>query len=293
MEHTISKMCEVLGVSTSGYYAYVKRLDLGETEREAFNRYLDERILFHFHDNLGAYGSPRIWRTLVEEDNITVSQKKVANHMRALNLYATPPKKFVQTTDSNHAKPTFENHLNQEFEPEAPNQAWVTDITYVHTGEGFLYFNPVMDLYSRRIISYRIDDHMGHELCLNALKEAITLRQPEEGWIHHSDRGSQYCSNAYVQELRKAKATISSSRKANPYDNACMESFFASLKKEYLYKHVFATKKEAKLSIQFYIKFYNEKRMHSSLGYISPMEKERAYERAHNIKINQGQKTSA
>lgn len=99
-----------------------------------------------------------------------------------------------------------------------------------------------MDLYGRRIISYRVDDHMGHELSLNALKEALALRQPEEGWIHHSDRGSQYCSNAYINTLRKADAQISMSQKANPYDNACMESFFASLKKEYLYKHVFATK---------------------------------------------------
>ena len=249
MNHTILKMCEVLGVSTSGYYAYMNRLGQEETEKEAFDSHLEERILFHFHDNLGTYGSPRIWRKLLKEDNIQVSEKKVANHMRALNLYATPPRKYIHTTDSNHAKLTFDNHLNQEFELEEPNQAWVTDITYVHTGEGFLYFNPVMDLYSRRIISYRMDDHMGYELCLNALKEAIALRQPKEGWMHHSDRGAQYCSNAYIQELEKAKATISMSRKATPYDNACMESFFASMKKEYLYKHVFATKYEAMLAL--------------------------------------------
>ncbi|RYG71911.1 IS3 family transposase [Lentibacillus lipolyticus] len=248
-----------------------------ETEREAFNRYLDERILFHYHDNHGFYGSPRIFRKLRDNDNIIVSEKKVTNRMRALDLYASPPKKFVNTTDSSHTQPTFPNHLNRKFEPEAPNQVWATDITYIHTGEGFLYLNPVMDLHSRRIISYRVDDHMGHELCLNALKEAIALRQPEIGWIHHSDRGAQYCSNAYLNTLEEAGAQISMSRKATLYDNACVESFFSSLKKEYLYKHVFATKAEAIIAIQFYIKFYNKKRMHSSIGYLSPMEKEMAY----------------
>ncbi|GAB3070278.1 hypothetical protein GCM10027286_37460 [Virgibacillus ainsalahensis] len=293
MEHTVTKMCEVLGVSTSGYYEYVKRLERAETEREAFNRYLDERILFHYHDNHGFYGSPRIHKKLRDRDNIDVSKKKVTNRMRKLDLYATPPKKFVHTTDSGHKQPTFSNHLNREFEPEAPNQVWATDITYVHTGEGFLYLNPVMDLYARRIISYRVDDHMGQQLSLDALKEAIALRQPEEGLIHHSDRGSQYCANAYLNTLEESVAKVSMSRKGNPYDNACVESFFASLKKEFLYKHVFPTKAEAMLAIQFYIKFYNEKRMHSSIDYLSPMEREKIYEMGHKAEIENEQKTSA
>lgn len=155
-----------------------------------------------------------------------------------------------------------------------PNQAWATDITYIHTGEGFLYLNPVMDLFSRKIISYRIADHMRKELSLEALKEVIALRQPEDGWIHHSDRGAQYCATDYVETLVEAGATISMSRKGNPYDNACMESFFTSLKKEYLYKCVFETKAEAVLAIEFYIKFYNQKRIHSSIDYMNPNEKE-------------------
>ncbi|MBO0996137.1 IS3 family transposase, partial [Bacillus sp. SD088] len=261
------------------YYNYVERMDREETEREALNRYLDERILFHYHDNHGFYGSPRIHRKIRDRDKIKVSEKKVTNRMRELGLYASLPKKFRRTTDSDHTKLAYPNQLEREFEPEAPNQVWATDITYIHTGEGFLYLNPVMDLYGRRIISYRVDDHMRHELSLNALKEALALRRPGEGMIHHSDRGSQYCSNAYINTLKKVGAQISMSRKANPYDNACMESFFASLKKEYLYKHVFATKAEAILAIQFYIKFYNEKRMHSSNGYLSPNEKEMAYEK--------------
>jgi putative transposase len=264
-----------------------------ETDREAFNRYLDERILFHYHDNHGIYGSPRIHRKLRDTDNIDVSQKKVSNRMRELDLYATPPKKFVNTTDSDHKRKTFPNHLNREFQPEAPNQVWATDITYIHTGEGFLYLNPVMDLFSRRIISYRVNDHMEQTLSLNALEEALALRQPGEGWIHHSDRGSQYCANDDLNTLEEAGANVSMSRKGTPYDNACVESFFASLKKEFLYKRVFPTKAEAVLAIQFYIKFYNQKRMHSSLDYLSPMERELVYEKTQQTEGRKDQKSSA
>lgn len=273
-------MCEVLGVSTSGYYAYVKRLGQGETEREKWNRMLDERIQFHFHDNLGTYGSPRIYDKLISVDSLIVSQKKVANRMRELGLFATPPVKSVATTDSNHSDRIYDNVLDREFTPDAPNKVWATDITYVHTGEGFLYFNPVIDLYGKRVISYEIDDRMDYTLSLRALEKALATRQPEEGWIHHSDRGSQYCSNKYIEALEEAQAIISMSRKANPYDNACVESFFASLKKEYLYKWVFRTKAEAIAAIKFYVEFYNRKRTHSTLGYATPIQYELAYEEA-------------
>lgn len=286
-------MCRVLGVSTSGYYAYMNRLEREETEREAWSRYVDERIRFHFHDNLGCYGSPRIWRKLYRIDYIQVSEKTVTNRMRKLNLYAAPPKKWVSTTDSNHGSQTFSNHLNRKFQPDAPNQVWATDITYIHTGEGFLYLNPVMDLYSRRIISYRVAERMEYTLPLQALKEAIALREPEEGWLHHSDQGSQYCANVYLDTLADAKATVSMSRKGTPYDNACVESFFASLKKEYLYKQVFSTKAEAILAIGFYIEFYNHKRMHSALDYVTPMERELTYEATHVSGAGTAKKSSA
>ncbi|HJV31509.1 MAG TPA: IS3 family transposase [Bacillales bacterium] len=279
-EHTIVKMCKVLGVSTSGYYVWEKRQSQDETERESRKKYLDERIKFHFNDNLGTYGSPRIHERLIERDKIKVSQKTVANRMKAMGLFATPPKKYINTTDSNHEKLVYTNELNRDFRPDAPNKVWVTDITYIHTGEGFLYLNPVLDLFSRRVISHAMDDCMDRTLPLRALKEAIALRKPEKGWIHHSDRGSQYCSNDYIQELKEAKAVISMSRKATPYDNACAESFFASLKKEYLYKFVFRTKAEAIAAVEFYIQFYNRKRTHSTLGYATPMEYEVAYEMA-------------
>ena len=175
--------------------------------------------------------------------------------MRVLGLFATKPKKYINTTDSNHQKPVYPNELNRKFKPEVPNRVWVTDITYIHTGEGFIYLNPVIDLFSRKVISHAIDDQMDHTLPLRALKEAIVLRKPNKGWIHHSDRGTQYCSKNYIEALKEAKAVISMSRKATPYDNACVESFFTSLKKEYLYKFVFHTKAEAIASVEFYIQF--------------------------------------
>ncbi len=274
------KMCKVLGVSTSGYYVWEKRQNQDETEKEKWNRQLDERIKFHFYDNLSAFGSPRIHDKLVNQDKIKVSQKTVAIRMRTLGLFATKPKKYINTTDSNHQKPVYPNELNREFYPEAPNRVWVTDITYIHTGEGFIFLNPVIDLFSRRVVSYAIDDQMDHTLPLRALKEAVTLRKPSEGWIHHSDRGTQYCSKKYTEALKEAKAVISMSRKATPHDNACIESFFASLKKEYLYKFVFPTKVEAVAAVKFYIEFYNRKRTHSTLGYATPIEYELAYEQA-------------
>lgn len=279
-EHTVMKMCSVLGVSKSGYYEYVKRVSREETEREKWNRRLDERILFHYHDNIGAYGSPRIFKKLVKDDGIQVSAKKVANRMRDLNLYANPQVRYIQTTNSNHDKRVFSNELDRNFQPEAPNQVWATDITYVHTGEGFVYFNPILDLYGKKVISYAIKDRIDKSLPLEALKKALAIREPEEGWIHHSDRGSQYCSTVYIETLKQAKARISMSRKATPYDNACVESFFASLKKEYLHKWVFKTKAEAMNAIEFYVEFYNKKRIHSTLGYVTPIEYELAHELA-------------
>lgn len=273
------KMCKVLDVSTAGYYRWRKRQEDDKTERDRFNQLLDDRILFHFHDNLGTYGSPRIHQLLIRED-LKVSEKKVANRMRELGLFAMPPKKYIHTTDSHHNKKVYRNELDRKFRPEAPNKAWATDITYIHTGEGFLYLNPVIDLFSRRVISYAIDDCMDQSLPLRALRRAIAERNPSEGWIHHSDRGSQYCSVRYIEELVETKATISMSRKGTPYDNACVESFFASLKKEYIYKLVFKTKAEAIAAIDFYINFYNRKRIHSTLGYASPIEYEKAYEKA-------------
>ncbi|KUP08757.1 hypothetical protein Q75_02250 [Bacillus coahuilensis p1.1.43] len=280
-------MCEVLNVSKAGFFKWRGRRDSEDTEREIFNKFLDERIRFHFYDNLGTYGSPRIHKKLLKVDGIVVSEKTVANRMKTAGLYAMHTKKYISTTDSTHDLHYYENVLNQNFYPEEPNKVWVTDITYIQTGEGFVYLNPVIDLFSRRVISFTIGDRMDRNLPLNALRKALEIRMPEPGWIHHSDRGSQYCSKDNIAELEAAQSTISMSHKGNPYDNACVESFFASLKKEYLYRFTFKTKAEAMSAVAFYIQFYNKKRIHSTLGYVSPEEYEKAYSKEQKLYANE------
>lgn len=283
-------MCQVLGVSKSGYYAYAQRLDREETKRERWSRELNERIVYLFHDYHGIYGSPRIHQQLKDE-GYEACEKTVANRMRKLGLYAVKPRRFITTTDSDHQNRIYENKLDRNFKPEAPNKAWATDITYIHTGEGFLYLNPVLDLFSRRVISYKVDDNMKYTLPLRAIQEAVAKREPDEDWTHHSDRGSQYSSTDYIEALEEAKANVSMSRKGNPYDNACVESFFASMKKEFLHKHAFQTKGEAMAAIDFYIDLYNNKRKHSSLGYTTPLEYELAYKKGHQDESTNGTNT--
>ncbi|MDV2583509.1 IS3 family transposase [Alkalibacillus haloalkaliphilus] len=277
-EHTVKKMCQVLGVSTSGYYRYIKRKVDGPSDRDKYNKKLDEAIKKHYYDHLEAYGSPKMHQLLVR-DGFIISGKTVANRMRAMNLYAQGKSFWVTTTDSNHCQPIYENKLKRKFDVDEPNTSWVTDITYIHILEGFLYLNPVMDLFSRKIISYTIDESMTKELCIKALNHALETRKPKEGFIHHSDRGSQYSSSEYTDILKQTGAEISMSKKGDPFDNACIESFFASLKKEYLYRWIFRTKEEAIAAIQFYIEFYNRKRIHSTIGYMTPNE----YEQAHQL----------
>ncbi|WP_276245326.1 IS3 family transposase [Virgibacillus profundi] len=204
-----------------------------------------------------------------------VSEKTVARLMNELGLRAVPKERYVVTTDSNHNYNIYPNLLDQNFEVDEPNTVWVTDITYVWTMEGWLYLASIIDLYSRKVIGWSMADHMRTELTLNALKMALVTRQPNEGLIHHSDRGSQYCANEYIERLDEITADISMSRTGNPYDNACMESFHASIKKEFVYRHRFETKEQAKKGITSYMHFYNEKRRHSTIGYVSPNQFER------------------
>lgn len=274
-------MCDVLGVSTSGFHDFKNRLEQGETEREKYDRELDQAIQRIFYESMETYGSPRVHRTLLDE-GYKVSEKKVANHMRDLGLQASTPVLFKSTTNSNHSLRTYENKVNQEFDVEAPNQLWVTDITYIRTLEGFIYLNTIMDMFSRKIISYRMDDSMTVDLTLNTLKEAIALRQPGKELVHHSDRGSQYCAQSYINVLRDREIDISMSRRGNPYDNACMESFFGTLKKEYLHRYVFETKEQAMLAIHFYMRFYNRRRKHSGIEYMSPNVYEVAYQKTND-----------
>jgi putative transposase len=275
-EHSVVKMCEVLQVSTSGYYKWLNKYDQEPSEREKYKKEIQQQIAKSFHKSEGTYGSPRVYDDLIEWGYM-VSQKTVARMMKEMGLRATPNTPYVVTTDSNHDMPIYPNLLKQDFKTDEPNKVWVTDITYIRTLQGWVYLACVMDLFSRKIVGWSVSDNMKKELPLEALQRAIITRQPSEGLIHHSDRGSQYCSHEYTSLLDKNKAQISMSRKGNPYDNACIESFHATIKKELIYRRRFETKAEAEKAINSYIFRYNERRKHSTLGYCSPNQFERKH----------------
>jgi putative transposase len=274
---SIVKMCEVLKVSKSGYYKWLKFIDAPPTAQELMRETVKPLISQSFHESFGTYGSPRIQKDL-EELGYPLSAKYVAIRMQELGLSALPKKRFIHTTDSNHTFPIYPNLLNQQFKVDAPDQVWVSDITYIRTLQGWLYLASIMDLFSRKIIAWKVENHMRKELPLEVLRQAILLRRPKEGIIHHSDRGAQYCSNDYIKELKTNHFQISMSRKGNPYDNACIESFHATIKKELIYKKRFKAHEEAIYSVNRYISgFYNEQRRHSTLAYRSPNQFERQY----------------
>lgn len=279
-------MCNVLGVSTSGYYKWKSKHRHGETDREKRKNELKQKIQKSFHESLGTYGSPRVHDDLIEW-GYTVSQKTVARYMHEMGLKATPAEKYVVTTDSDHDLPIYPNLVKRDFNVDSPNAVWVADITYVRTLEGWMYLASIMDLFSRKIVGWSLGDSMKKELTLEALKMAMTTRRPPEGLIHHSDRGSQYCSKDYTEALKEADIQISMSKKGDPYDNACIESFHATIKKELIYRFRFKTRVEASKAINYYISSrYNERRKHSTLGYRSPNNFERNYQLSITEKIS-------
>ncbi len=271
-------MCKVLEASTSGYYKWVDRQTQEETEKEKKKKELKQKICKSFHESQGTYGSPRVYDDLIEW-GYQVSQKTVARYMQEMGLRATPLEKYVVTTDSDHDLTIYPNLVKRQFDVDIPNTVWVADITYIRTLKGWVYLASIMDLFSRKIVGWSQGISMKKELVLEALRMAQTTRRPGKGLIHHSDRGSQYCSNEYVEELTQSGAKISMSRKGDPYDNACIESFHATIKKELIYRRRFQTKEEAMRVINHYITSrYNEKRKHSKLGYLSPNNFEREYQ---------------
>ncbi|MBP2241486.1 putative transposase [Cytobacillus eiseniae] len=278
------KMCEVLGVSPSGFYKWLKNQKKSHSEKEAYRNEINQKISKSFHESMGTYGSPRVHDDLVEW-GYNISEKTVARRMKELGLTATPKNKFLVTTDSDHDLKVYPNLVKRKFNVEQPNKIWVVDITYIWTLEGWLYLSSVMDLFSRKIIGWSLGSNMKKELTVQALNMAIISRQPPEGVIHHSDRGSQYCSNDYIDVLNENKMQISMSKKGDPYDNACIESFHATLKKDLIYRRRFTTRAEAKKAIDSYISsFYNEKRKHSTLGNCSPNHFERKYHQLGTVK---------
>ena len=277
-EWSITLLCRVLEVSRSGFYARRSR----EASAAAVRREELTDEVRAIHTQVKArYGSPRIHAELVAQGT-PCCVNTVARVMREAGIAAKTKRKFRQTTDSNHAHPVAENVLDRQFDPDEPNAAWVADVTYVPTREGWLYLAVVEDLFSRKVVGWSMDATMTSRLVVDALEMALAARlkgSSGSGLVTHSDRGSQYASEHYRRRLSEERITCSMSRRGNCWDNSPMESFFASLKKELVHDEDYATRAEAKASIFEYIEaFYNRVRRHSALGYVAPEE----YERTHN-----------
>jgi len=269
-------MCEVLEVSRSGFYAWRSR---PESERSKRHRELIEEIKkIHSDRNMESYGSPRVHRELLARGK-RCSENTVAQLMRAQGVVARMRRKYKVTTDSAHSLPIAKNVLNRDFEQDAPNRVWLADITFIWTLEGWLYLAAVLDAHSRKIVGWSMSHRMHAGLVMDALRMALGRRCPDQAaqLLHHSDRGSQYASQAFQDLLREHNITCSMSRKGNCWDNAMMESFFATLKKERVHHESYATREAARQSVFEYIElFYNTRRRHSALGYISPEQYEQA-----------------
>jgi len=267
-------MCEVLGVSRSGYYGWLKRPLSEQAKRR--QQWTKEVKRVHKESNQ-IYGSPKIQRQLKNE-GVLVSERTVQRIMKDECIRSKTVKKYKATTNSDHDHPIYPNILNQDFTTTAPGEVWVADITYIWTKEGWLYLATVMDLYSRKIIGFNMGSRLTKDLAITALERAMIHQPPKKGLIHHSDRGSQYASIDYTNKLKEAEITISMSGKGNCYDNACIESFHSSIKKELIYQKKYKTRDEATMSIIHYlVGFYNSKRIHSTLGYVSPNTFEKRY----------------
>ncbi len=266
----VDRMCQVFEVSASGYYAWQNRPASRRTQE---NAELLKEIQDIHQMSRQTYGSPRVHAELVAR-GLAVGKNRVARLMRAEHIRARRKK----TTDSHHNYPVAPNLLNQEFESQRPNQKWLSDITYIWTAEGWLYLATVMDLFSRKIVGWAMEDTLASCLVEKAFGMAVQTRQPAAGLLHHSDRGSQYAGDPYQVQLARYYMQVSMSRTGNCYDNAPMESFFSTLKVDQVHFQNYESRQEAKTDIFEYIEgFYNRIRRHSSLGYLSPVEFERQY----------------
>ena len=271
----IEIMATVLGVSKSGYYRFLKAKP---SLQDQANQRLIEKIKMIHQSSYGTYGSPRIHAELLAMGE-SCSRQRVARLMKAEKIMAKMHKKFKKTTQQ-ASKPYFvgDDLIRQEFTADQPNEAWVSDITYILTQEGWVYCAMILDLFSRKIVGLAIDSRMTAELVLRALKQALTHRKPPAGIVHHSDRGSQYTSKALKILADEYGVQLSMGRIANAYDNAVAESFFHTLKTELVHFCQYRNLQEATLSIfQYVYGFYNQKRRHSTLGYLSPAQFENEF----------------
>lgn len=267
--YPLQTLCAMLGVSTSGYADW--KTCGGPTHWLSDAQLLV--LIRSIHVECGqAYGSPRMTEEL-KSRGIPASRERVRRLMQAHGIRARHKRRYKATTDSRHAMPVAPNLLDRQFETAAPDQVWTVDITYVPTREGWLYLAVVMDLHTRMIVGWSLDGRMTRELVMNALRMARFRRKPAPGLLHHSDRGSQYCSGDYQALLAEYGMAASMSRKGNCWDNAPMESFFNSLKNERVFHEDYVTREEARQDLFDYIEvFYNRRRRHSALGYKSPAE---------------------
>ena len=267
--YPIRLICRCLSVSRSGYYAWRRRPSSARVKQDAR---LKVEIAASHSASRRTYGSPRILRDL-REDGHQVSRKRVARLMRELGLEGRRKRRFRATTDSKHPFPVAPNVLMRDFDVDAPNTAWATDITYVATLEGWLYLAVILDLFSRRVVGYAMSERIDRKLVLEALGNALVQRPGARDLVHHSDRGSQYASHDYRKALDQAGITCSMSRRGDCWDNAVAESFFGTLKTELLYELPLQTRSATRSAVADYIEtFYNVRRRHSSLDYRSPLE---------------------
>ncbi len=271
-QHPLRVLCASLEVSSSGYYDWVRRRSC-PSSRTVEEARLRQKIATIYHAHRQTYGSPRIEKEL-RRHGARHGRNRIARLMRQQDLYARQKACFrARTTDSNHPHPIAPNLLASQPRASGPNQIWVGDITYIHTVQGWLYLAAVMDLYSRRIVGWAMSPRLDTTLVLGAWQMAQTHRSASQPLLFHSDRGVQYASLQYRHALQRAQATASMSRKANCYDNAAMESFWSTLKLELVYRENFSTHHQARQEIFNYIEtFYNPKRLHSALGYCSPID---------------------
>jgi len=267
-QYEVARMCRQLEVSRTGYCQWRQRKP---SERSVANAALDAQVAAIHQSSKRSYGRPRIVRSL-RDHGIPIGHERVRNSLKRQGLRCVYKRPFRVTTDSDHNNPVAANVLDRRFDGWGINQAWVGDITYVETGEGWLYLACVMDLASRRIVGWSMSDRMKTELVTQALKSAYGLRRPGAGMIMHTDRGSQYASDSHRQLIQDYLMVQSMSRRANCWDNAAMESFFKTLKVERVHRVRYETRAQAKLDIVDWIEgFYNRKRIHSSIGYKTPV----------------------
>ena len=266
-EYPLRLMCRVLAVSPAGFYAWQRR---PPSARQQEDTRLRVTVAALHEQSRQTYGSPRILRDLRAAGE-RVAQKRVARLLREQGLAGTPVRRFQVTTDSGHQHPVAPNHLARQFAVAQPNRAWATDVTYVATWAGWLYLAVVLDLGSRRVVGWALSARLDRHLVLTALGRALVRRRPPPGLLHHSDRGSVYASGEYQTRLAATGIVCSMSRRGDCWDNAVVESFFATLKRELLARHRWPTREAATAAIAEYIEgWYNVHRRHSTLGYLSP-----------------------